>query len=92
MDENEFIKEGGIIGKCSLCSRKIRKGKDWQSTSTINISGKKICGNCLYHLIKPVNRAEKLYTEAVKLTGKKEQQIEKHGVWVNPETGRIERA
>jgi len=92
MDENEFVKEGGIVGKCSLCSIKVRKNDTWHSNSTINIYGKKICGTCLYSLIDPVKRAEELYAKEVKTTGKKEQQIEKTGVWVNPDTGRIERA
>ena len=92
MDENEFIHEGGLIGGCSICSYKIRKSKGWQDIGSINKQGKKVCGRCLYELISPVKRVEKLYIDTVKLTGKKEQQIEKHGVWVNPETGRIERA
>ena len=92
MDENEFVKEGHIIGTCFLCKFKIRKTEDWYVKATVNWAGKKICGACLRGLSKPVVRAEKLYTQEMKDKDKKEIQIERVGAWVNPETGRIEKA
>mgnify|MGYP003134026344 CR=1 FL=1 len=92
MDENEFIEEGNTIGQCYLCKCKIRKTSAWHSRSTVNWAGKKICGACLYGLVKPVARAEKLYLKEMKDKDKKVKQIESIGAWVNPETGRIERA
>ena len=73
MDENEFIEEGNTIGQCYLCKCKIRKTSAWHSQSTVNWAGKKICGACLYGLVKPVARAEKLYLkENIYYTGKNE--------------------
>ncbi len=92
MDENEFVKEGHIIGTCFLCKRKVFKNKNWSTEATVNWAGKKICGACLRGLSKPVTRAVKLYTKEMKDKDKKEKQIERVGVWVNPETGRIEKA
>jgi hypothetical protein len=92
MDENKFIADGGLIGKCSLCSCTVRKQDNYLSKGTININGKRVCGRCLYSLVNPVKRAETLYAQEIKDTGKKELQIEQYGVWVNPETGKIEKA
>jgi len=92
MDEYEFADEGDFIGRCFLCKLKIVKSNAWACKSTVSLVGNKICGACLRSLAKPVARAEKLYTQEMKDKDKKEKQIERVGVWVNPETGRIEKA
>ena len=92
MDENEFVKEGSVIGQCFLCKCNIRKTSEWHNKATVNWAGRKICGACLNGLDKPVARAKELYTKEKNDKDKKVKQIEKTGVWVNPDTGRIERA
>ena len=92
MDENEFIKEGSKIGVCFICKWTIRKNNVWNNQATINLHGRKICGGCLRSLSKPVARAETLYAKEKKDKDKKLKQIENTGAWVNPDTGRIERA
>ncbi len=86
------IRKDALLGKCVLCKMGVFSNDSWINTTSINVEGNWICGECLVELEVPSNEAKKAYSSE-QTTNKKDKDKVKntYNVTVDPTTGKLKR-
>ena len=79
-----------VIGTCILCKLKVCNNKAWINTTSINVGGRWLCGECLVELKPASIEAKKAYDKA-NHTVKKDKVENTYNVTVDPTTGKLRR-
>jgi len=95
----KIAREGELLGKCVTCRNSIYdlkfRGRPselriwWHKFSTI-FNGTWLCGICLSAISQKAREANQAEIKYKKSKPTREYMQRKHGIYVNPETGKIE--